>query len=68
MLAAKGVHWGELEQAVRQGTFVHRVLTERRVSYFHTKEQVKKTLDVQRREWTPVPAPYFDTVDSLGLA
>ncbi|WP_354214906.1 tRNA(His) guanylyltransferase Thg1 family protein [Arthrobacter sp. UYCo732] len=68
MLAAIGVHWGELDQAVRQGTFVQRVLAERTVSYFHTKEQVTKTLDVRRREWTPVPAPYFDTVGSLGLA
>lgn len=67
MLAAKGVRWEELDQTVRQGTFVRRVLTERTVSYFHAKEQATKTLDVQRQEWTPVAAPYFDIVDSLGL-
>ena len=67
MLAAKGILWDDLDQAVKQGTFVRRVPTERSVSYFHTREQVLRTLDVQRREWTPVPAPYFDTVESLGL-
>lgn len=67
MLAAKGVLWDDLDQAVRQGTIVRRVLTERPVTFFHTKEQVHKTLEVQRREWTPMAAPFFDTVESLGL-
>jgi hypothetical protein len=68
MLDGIGVDWNALGQEVRQGTFVRRVPTERTVSYFRAKEQVTKTLDVQRREWTHVPAPYFYTVGSLGLS
>lgn len=68
MLAAKGIFWDEVDQAVKQGTLVRRVLTERTVSYFHTKKQRFESLDVERREWTPVAAPYFDSVESLGLS
>ncbi len=64
----EGILWDDLDQTVKQGTFVRRVLTERTVSYFHKKEQALRTLDVQRRELTPVPAPYFETLESLGLA
>lgn len=52
----------------KQGTFVPRVLTERTVSYFHNKKQSFESLDVERREWTPVAAPYFDSAESLGLS
>lgn len=68
MLTEKGVRWDELDQAVRQGTFIRRQLTEEPVTYWHRKEQVLKTLDVQRNVWTPVAAPYFDSCESLGLA
>jgi tRNA(His) 5'-end guanylyltransferase len=68
MLADKGVYWDDLDQAVKQGTFVRRVPTEEPVTYWHTKLHEFKTLDVQRNTWTPVAAPYFDTVESLGLA
>lgn len=67
MLAAKDIVWDDLDQAVRQGTFIRRVLAERPVTFFHRKEQVLKTLNVQRREWTLMAAPFFDTVESLGL-
>jgi hypothetical protein len=43
------------------------VLQEKTVSYFHKKEQVTKTLEVQRREGTIAPAPWFDAVEPLGL-
>lgn len=67
MLAEKGVYWEDLDPSVRQGTFVRREAKDRTVSCFHTKEQVMKTLDIQRREWTVGAAPYFETVESLGL-
>lgn len=67
MLAERGVFWSALDQAVRQGTFVRRVLSEEPVTYWHTKLHEFKTLDVQRNVWTPVAAPYFDSVESLGL-
>ena len=35
MLADKGFSWDGLDQAVRQGTFVRRVLTEEPVTYWH---------------------------------
>lgn len=67
MLAEIGVRWEDLDQAVRQGTFIRRQLTEEPVTYWHKKEQAFKTLDVQRRAWTPAAAPYFDAVEALGL-
>jgi hypothetical protein len=62
------VHREHLGQEVRQGTFVRRQWTEEPVTYWHKKEQVFKTLDVQRNAWTPVAAHYFEAVESLGLA
>lgn len=67
MLADKGILWNELDQAVKQGTFVRRVLTEESVRYWHTRLHEFKTLDVQRNARTPVAAPYFETVEALGL-
>jgi len=57
MLADKGFSWDGLDQAVRQGTFVRRVLTEEPVTYWHGKLYEFKTLDVQRNVWTPVVGP-----------
>lgn len=67
MLDGIGVDWKSLAQEVRQGTFVRREVRDRTVTYFHTKEQVTKTLDLQRHEWTASAAPYFNSVESLGL-
>jgi tRNA(His) guanylyltransferase len=67
MLADKGIFWDELDQAVKQGTLVRRVPTDETVTYWHTKLHEFRTLDVQRNAWTPVAAPYFDSVESLGL-
>lgn len=68
MLADKGVRWEDLDQAVRQGTFIRRQPKEEPATYWHKKEQAFRTLDVQRNAWTPVAEPCFDTVESLGLA
>lgn len=67
-LADKGVLWEDLDQEVRQGTLIRRQPSEEPVTYWHKKEQAFRTLDVQRNAWTPVPAPYFDSVESLGLS
>lgn len=68
MLAEKGVYWDDLDQAVKQGTFVRRVPTEEPATYWHTKLHEFRTLEVQRNVWTPVAAPYFESLESLGLA
>ncbi|GAP55033.1 hypothetical protein AHiyo6_15980 [Arthrobacter sp. Hiyo6] len=53
---------------MKQRTLVRRVRTGRTVMYFHTKKQPFEGLDVERREWAPVAATYFDSVESLGLS
>ncbi|MGX1161039.1 hypothetical protein RKD54_001948 [Pseudarthrobacter sp. SLBN-100] len=68
MLADIGVRWDDLDQTVRQGTFIRRQRTDEPVTYWHKKEQVFKTLDVQRNAWAAAAAPCFDSLESLGLA
>ncbi|MBT1001639.1 hypothetical protein KIH31_03400 [Paenarthrobacter sp. DKR-5] len=52
---------------MKQGTLVRRALTEETVTYCHTKLHEYKALDVQRNVWSPVAAPYFESVEMLGL-
>lgn len=62
-----GVIWGDLDATVRQGTLVRREPKERTISFFHAKEKVEKEMDIVRNELTIFPAPFFDSLEAVGV-
>lgn len=63
-LKEAGVHWDELSDAVRQGSWVKREPREKTVT-FTKRGGVEETITVQRKEWVVEDAPRFDAADTL---
>lgn len=62
-----GVSWKALSPAVKQGSLVKREAREETVSFFHGKEKEQKEIQVVRRSFRISDAPFFDTLESIGV-